>query len=239
MNSFGVGGPVDSSGDLRLRHYADLVEQGGLRAAVASIAIEHKADIGATAKEGEPGAQVWSAADFASPRGPMRVNLGRDARRFAITLDGDRGHIWASGSTANLVEVVEVLAFWRQGAKLKELSNRFPFMEFDRLSQAYEDGNPVEVQWGIILGDDNFHLDRELLLALREDPNLCQLFPYFSHWTLRMSKDCSDDQAGEILIQRSLGEGYVIWSSFAPTQTREFRRIDELIRAAVSILADF
>ncbi len=68
----------------------------------------------------------------------------------------------------DLLEVAEALAFWRQGAKLKELSKRFPFMTFDRLSQAHEDGNPVETQWDILIGDDTFLAYRELLLALHE-----------------------------------------------------------------------
>ncbi|MFB7215582.1 DUF6193 family natural product biosynthesis protein [Streptomyces sp. NPDC056255] len=238
MNSSGTTGPTGYSGDPRLRYYADLVERGGLWAAIVSVAREHRVDIGVTAERPESKAQAWSAADFASPRGAMRVNLGHGARRFAITLDSNWGYVWASGSTADLAEVVEVMAFWRQGAKLKELGKRFPFMEFDSLSQAYEDGNPVETQWDIVIGDDNFLVYRELLLALHADPNLREMFPFFSHWTLRMAKDCYDSRSEEILIKPSADEGYVIWSSSAPEGKREFSCLDDLIHAAVSLLGD-
>lgn len=238
MNSSESNEPVATPGDPLLRHYADLVERGGLREAIVSIAREHRIDLGTPPDHSESEPQAWSTADFASQRGAMRVHLGHGARRFAITLDSGQGYVWASGSTTDLSETAEVMAFWREGAKLRDLGNRFPFMEFDRLSQAYEDGNPVETQWEIIIGDDNFLGYRKLLLALHADSNLREMFPFFSHWTLRMSKDCYDTQAGEILIQPTASEGYIVWSSLKPEQKMEFNRSEDLVSAAASILRD-
>lgn len=236
MNSSGTVGQADPSEDPRLRHYPDLVEYGGLQTTIGSIARERGIDLGVTIERSESEGQAWSVAEFASQRGAMRVHLGRGVRRFAVTLDSDQGFVWASGSTADLLEVVEALAFWREGAKLKELSDRFPFMEFDRLSQGYEDGKPVETQWDVLIGDDTFREYRELLLALRADPELRKMFPFFSHWTLRMLKSHDDPREGEILVQPHAGEGYLIWSSSTPEQKAEFDRLDDLVRAAASIV---
>ncbi|MGW4644920.1 hypothetical protein [Kitasatospora sp. NPDC004289] len=230
-----VNPPGSSAEDLRLRHYPDLVQSGGLRPAILGVAGAHRTEPGVLAEGPMPSASQWSAAEFASPRGAMRVNLGHGVRRFAVTLDG-HGHVWASGSTSDLSEVVEVLVSWQHGVKLRELAARFPFMEFDRLSQAYEDGNVVEVQWDIVIGDDDFLLYRELLLALRENAGLREFFPYFSHWTLRLSKDQADAGAAEILIQRAAeGEGFVLWSSSALDHKREFHGVGEVLRAAASL----
>ncbi|MEE1797666.1 hypothetical protein PUR57_03065 [Streptomyces sp. JV176] len=238
MASSRFPGSVDSSGNPYLPHYPDLVEQGGLRAAILSMAREQQVSLGIAADEGRLTSQEWSGAEFASPRGVMRIVLGRGSRRFAITLDSDIGHVWASGSTASLHKAVEVLSFWLREGRLRDLANQFPFMEFDRLSLAYEDGNPVEVQWEIIIGDDSFLLYRDLLLALHADANLRVMFPFFSHWTLRMLKDCYDPQAGEICIKLEPGKGFVIFSSSTPEQKFEFIRIDDLIRVAASMLGD-
>lgn len=238
MNPSGTAGQADPTDDPRLPHYADLVEQGGLWSAIVSIARERRLDLGVATELSEEGTHAWGMADFRSRRGAMRVQLGRGVRRFAITLDSDQGFVWASGSTPDLSEVVKVMDFWREGAKLKELSNRFPFMEFDRLSQGYEDGKPVEAQWDILMGDDTFHEYRELLLALHTHPRLREMFPFFSHWTLRMLKSHCDPQAGEILIRPSAGGSYLIWSSSAPDLKTEFDRLDDLVYAAVSILGE-
>ncbi|MFJ4013415.1 hypothetical protein [Streptomyces sp. NPDC090026] len=224
--------------DLRLRYYADLVESGGLRSAILAIAGGRQGDLGVPAEEATPSVSPWTTAEFASTRGAMRVNLGYGVRRFAVTLDG-HGHVWASGSTSSLSEVVGVLVSWRRGAKLRELVEEFPFMEFDRLSQAYEDGNPVEVQWDIVIGNDAFAVYRELLVTLRASAGLDVLFPYFSHWTLRLSKDHQDVHAEEILIRQVADEEFfAVWLSSAPERKCEFCSVDEVVRVVVSLASE-
>ncbi|MEU9744286.1 DUF6193 family natural product biosynthesis protein [Streptomyces niveus] len=230
--------PSESPADLRLRYYADLVESGGLGPAIFAVAGGRQGELGGFVEEVPLTASRWSAAEFASPRGAMRVNLGYGVRRFAVTLDG-HGHVWASGSTPSLSEVVDVLLSWRQGVKLAELNAVFPFMEFGRLSQAYEDGNPREVQWDILIEDDAFLMYRELLVKLREETGMRELFPYFSHWTLRLSKDQQDVQSEEILIRPAADEeGFDVWSSSAPEHKSEFRTVDEVVRAALFLVGE-
>ncbi|MFF4245405.1 DUF6193 family natural product biosynthesis protein [Streptomyces sp. NPDC001822] len=218
--------------------YVDLIERVGLRSAIISIANQYRIDLGA--QLGAPGSddRVQSLAKFESIRGRMRVSFASRANRFTVTMDSGRGYVWASGSTADLFEVVGAMGHWRRGAKLEQLSEKFPFMEFDRLSKAYEDGNPVETQWDIVIGGGEFIGYRDLLLALHADPGLRTMFPFFSHWTLRMAKDCYDAQAGEILIKPSADVGYVIWSSAAPEQRKELRRLGDVVREAARMLGD-
>ncbi|MFK8908168.1 DUF6193 family natural product biosynthesis protein [Streptomyces sp. YS-3] len=238
MNSPGSTEAAGSPRDPRLEHYADLIEHGGLQAAIVSIAREQGVDLGATESGLELEDPAWSAAQFSSPRGMVRIHLGRGTRRFGINLDSGQGFVWASGSTTDLSEVAGVLILWRQGVKLRELSSRFPFMGFDRLSQAYEDGNPVETQWDILMGDDSFLAYRELLSALHADPHLSRMFPFFSHWTLRLAKDCHDVEAGELWVQPSPEEGYVVWSSSDEDRKLHVHQFDDLIRTAVAMLDD-
>jgi len=235
VDNFGSNEPIGSSDESGIRDYSDVISRGGLHDALVSIANEVQVDLGDADDRTGSVSREWNVAKFSSSRGNMRINLGR-GRRFAVNLDSGWGHVWASGSTSNIVEVVEVLALWRRGARLKELGNRFPFMKFDRLSQAYEDGNPVETQWDILIGDDEFITYRNLLLRLHDNSNLRKMFPFFSHWKLRMAKDCYDAQAGEIIIRPSGSEGYIVWASSAPMQKIEIHRLDDLIDVANAML---
>ncbi|WP_146075271.1 hypothetical protein [Streptomyces sp. Ru71] len=237
-------GPSDPAGsdasaeDSRLRYYPDLVENGGLRPAILAIAGGRRTQLGVPTAEPTPSASPWGTAEFSSPRGAMRVVLGYGVRRFAVSLDG-QGHVWASGSTTDLSQVVDVLVAWRQGAGLRELAERFPFMEPGRLSQAYEDGNPVQAQWDAVIGDDAFRMYREVLLALREQAGLRTFFPYVSHWTLHLDQDPQDAEAQEILMRPVTdGEGFVVWSSDAPERQREVRALDDVVRTVLSLAGE-
>jgi hypothetical protein len=219
--------------------YADIVERGGLRVAVLDLARENGIDLGVTVAADATAGEPWNVAQFPSPRGTMRILLGHGVRRFSFTLDSNHTHVWASGSTGDLAEGVAMMAYWREGAKLAELAECFPFMEFRRLSQAYEDGNPVETQWDILTGDDTFLAYRPLLLALRADPELRLTFPYFSMWILRLATDCYTADPGLLFLKPNFEEGkgsYTLWSSEAPEHTREFRRLDDLVPAARTLL---
>lgn len=221
--------------------YADIVERGGLRVAVLDLARENGIDLGATVAADATAGEPWNAAQFPSPRGAMRILLGHGVRRFSFTLDSNHAHVWASGSTGDLAEGVAMMAYWREGAKLAELAERFPFMEFRRLSQAYEDGNPVETQWDILTGDETFLAYRPLLLALRADPELRLTFPYFSMWILRLATDCHAAHPDLLFLKphpEGGQEGYLLWSSEAPEDIREFRRLDDLVPAARTLLGE-
>ncbi|MCX5202940.1 DUF6193 family natural product biosynthesis protein [Streptomyces sp. NBC_00237] len=236
MNSPDDSG-TDESRDFDHAYYADLIEQGGLQESVIAVARGLRIDVGPASELPELDVRDWSVAAFQSPRGEMRIILGQDKRRFSISLDSDHRFVWASGSTTDLVEAAEVLHAWKQGVTLQALHSRFPFMEFDRLSLAYEEGNEVETQWEITLGDDSFQAYRELLLKLHAHERFREMFPFFSHWTLGLAKSSRTNEAGEIFIRPS-GEGYSLWSHSTPSQKEKFSDIDDLINAAAHLAAN-
>jgi len=163
-------------------HYADLVEHCGLAATLGRISRELGIELGEIRPTSEWPPAVYKTAQVASDRGPMRISLGLGRRFFSVALDNaDANFVWASGGSTDLRQVVEVLDAWRRGATLRELGESHPFMRYSRLSQGYENGNPVETQWDIVIGDDTFRAYRRLLQALNADPDLRRAFPYFSH----------------------------------------------------------
>ena len=230
-------GPADSVGHLQ-SFYPDVLEQGGLAAAIVRAAADNGVEVGAASERPGSDPRTRGSAEFRPPRGVMRVRLGLGARRFSIVVEGERGNrVRADGSTAEMSEVAGVLAAWRAGAKLAELAGRFPFMEFDRLSQAFEYGNPAEVQWTILIEDDTFSDYRDLLLALRDNPRLRSTIPFFSHWVLKLSVDPYEERHGGIWIRLDPAGGYEIWSSPAPERRRHLV-LGDLVHAAESLLED-
>jgi hypothetical protein len=109
---------------------------------------------------------------------------------------------WAAGGsrkggTDSLGEVAEVASAWLGGIRLVPLGERFPFMHFSRLALGYESGTPVETAWDIILtektAEDDFVPYREMVVAaLHADRRVRGLFPFFSHFTLRLGPDPHD-----------------------------------------------
>ncbi|MFJ9846745.1 hypothetical protein ACIRYZ_41200 [Kitasatospora sp. NPDC101155] len=168
----------------------------------------------------------------------MKVNLRPAERVFDISLYSDRGWFsrWADGITADIVETTTVLAAWKHGATLTELSQRFPFMTYTKLSQGYDEGNQVAVMWDLQIGDPTFAQYRDLLTALRAEPKLAQMFPFFSMWTLRLVKDSYREEPGELLIRQKDDGSCLLWSSSeAEEDQREFRRLDDLVAAAAAL----
>ncbi|MFI6940945.1 DUF6193 family natural product biosynthesis protein [Streptomyces sp. NPDC050418] len=225
--------PENNQSNWRIHYYPDIVEAGGVREALASLSREGGNHLTLSAHNPE---NNWSIATFASPRGDMRVNLGTNARRFSITLSsGGRGFVWACGSTDDLPSVAEVMKSWKSGLDLRGLRQKFPFMQSDRLSQAYEDGNPEEVQWDILINDPNFSGYRDLLLALREKPTLRELFPFISHWTLGLRRADGSETENVLWIRPRPNGAFTVWTSSTEEQRREWHRIDDLVMAASTL----
>ncbi|KOV13326.1 hypothetical protein ADK60_29985 [Streptomyces sp. XY431] len=218
-------------------HYPELARHKGLMAAILATAADHGLDLGdgphAPGPDGAP-----TVARFDSPRGGMEVVLRPAERGFDISLYSDRGWFsqWADGTTADLAEATRVLAAWKHGETLTGLAQHFPFMTYTRLSQGYDEGNQVTVMWDLQIGDPKFAQYRELLIALRAEPRLAQMFPFFSMWTLRLAKDSLRKQPGQLLIQQKDDGSYLLWSSSETEEKKyEFHRIDDLVAAAATL----
>ncbi|MFD4907300.1 hypothetical protein [Kitasatospora purpeofusca] len=218
-------------------HYPELARHKDLRAAILATAADHGLDLDLETRSPDPeGAPT--IAQFESPRGTMKVDLMRTERGFDITLYSNRGWLsqWADGTTADLTEATGVLAAWKHGATVTGLAQRFPFMTHLRLSQGYDEGNQVTVMWDLQIGDPTFAQYRELLVALRAEPQLAQMFPFFSMWTLRLVKDSLRKQPGELRIQQKDNGSYLLWSSSETDENKhEFQQLDDLVAAAAAL----
>lgn len=227
------GDPSSESG-----HYPEFARFGGLTASILAAAAEHGIDLG---DEPPPPVPDWSpkVAVFESPARRVRVNLLLEERGFVIWLGSGRGlRASAGGTTPDLVETARVIAAWKRGASLKELSEEFPFMTYSRLSQGYEDGNPEAVMWDLLLGNEEFEGYRNLITALRAEPALAEMFPYISMWTLVLAKDAYEEQPGQLRIRQEADGSYLLSASKAEGNDGRFDRLDDLVAAAVALRAD-
>ena len=181
--------------------YPDLAEAGGLAPLLRQMAATRHIDLGEVEPNTPHGRGLYITARMTSDRGPVGVLLGLESRRFSISLgDAKTARGWASGSTPDIAEAAQAIEAWRHGAKLREMAERFPFIDYPRLSQGYEDGKSVETQWNILLEDSDFSEYHSLLAALHADSAVSRLFPYFSHWVLRLTRDPFDPDAHQIVI---------------------------------------
>lgn len=221
--------PADA---LNAELYPDLIEAGGLAAALRQIADAEHLDLGDIKVQNEWGRSAFTTARLTADRGAMAVLLGGDSRRFSISAGQafkDPG--WVTGSTPDLSETARMLAAWRTGVKLRELTVRFPFLEYPPISQGYENGAPVPAQWKIVLADQETETHRDLLTALHEDDVTRGMFPYFSMFTLRLAADPYDMSAAEVVVATGPEEGCYRVTSSATEGERLVRGIGEVVEA--------
>jgi hypothetical protein len=118
--------PADA---LNAETYPDLIEAGGLAAALRQVAHAEHLDLGEIKVQNEWGRSAFTTARLTADRGAMAVLLGGDSHRFSISAGQPfRDPGWVSGSTPDLAEAARMLAAWRAGVKLRELTARFPFL---------------------------------------------------------------------------------------------------------------
>lgn len=183
------------------KYYPELVAYGGLSQALRRLAEDRGLDLGDVRPASDRGLSVYRTAEAASSRGLIRISTVLNRRAFSISMDSAEGDfVWANGSTTTLGDVAEVIDAWRSGVLLAPLRERFPFIEFSKMAEGYECGEPAETAWGILLADDNRISHREMLAALRSNSRLSGMFPFFSHDVLRLAIDPFKRDAGEICI---------------------------------------
>jgi len=212
--------------------YPDIIEKGGLARALADSARAEGIDLGRLMASAR--SDGYTSVGLESDRGRIVVEIGVNRRMFVVSISN--GIIaWAQGSTPNLGEVARVAQSWQAGATLRGLRERCPFMYYSRLAQGYEDGNPIEVQWDVLLTDPDQDLIRPVLAAAQADERLGRLFPIVSHFTsARFLVDHMDRSAGYVSIDL-IGDGYQVDSTWVEEPVR-VGTLDDAIAAAVTQL---
>lgn len=207
---------------------------GGLAAAIKKIAGE--VGINIPVIDTQAGAGRYNTADISSNRGIISILLGIEKRIFSVRITGNT-HVWASGETADLHALVRVIDAWINGASLKELKERFPFMDYDRMAEAYENGDPAQVQWELLLEDrSNAHI-KILLMALRSRKEFRNCFPYISHGVVRLARDPFSRSMGEVWITPLPVGNYRIEIPGEIELKTELDSMDAAIEAAASYLS--
>lgn len=112
--------------------------------------------------------------------------LGSEERWFLMEFR-ERGVTMARGNTTDLAAAADATASWQAGSDLAALSEAWPFVHYGELAQAYERGNPTQVEWEILRRPDG-PIDRDLLEAAYAQPALRMLFPFSSHNSLNLSR---------------------------------------------------
>ncbi|MGX5213381.1 DUF6193 family natural product biosynthesis protein [Streptomyces violaceus] len=187
--------------------YPDLVEFGGLVAALAHAARESGIDLGSMSSASSSPRGHLISAQLISDRGPILIHLGKERRLFSISIESER-HPWAAGSTDDLAAVAKALDAWRSGVTLRELKSRFPFMEYDELAEAEESGDPVATQWKLLFQQEERPQLRQLLQAVYADGRLRTLYPYVSMGRFGLTRDHTSRTAGGIGIVPLGQSGY-------------------------------
>ncbi len=174
----------------------------------------------------------YDDVEVGSARGPILVSRRADGM-FHVQFQRHRTFSLSGGWTNDLVAVVEAAAFWRQGCGLRELHERFPFMSWSELAQAFEDGNPVPTKWGQLLSSE-WHLgDRPFLQAAHDHPQLRLYYPDISHGSLMLSRKPFDTDAGLVKVMPLSGDAYRV-TMIPNTFRQEVPSLSEALEVAAA-----
>lgn len=169
-------------------------------------------------------------AHLGSDRGDITVTAEPDGR-LQVLLAG-AGFEWARGWTADPAEAVRAIAVWRDGARLRGLTERFPFLATSELAQAHEDGRALEYRWQRLLDDPAL---APLARALRDNPVLGALGPTVSHGNfVRLELGGRGLDYAEVHVIQ-LRDGFQVEGSWGGTP-RLVPTIDEAVAEAVDLV---
>ncbi|GII96444.1 DUF6193 family natural product biosynthesis protein [Sinosporangium siamense] len=212
--------------------YPDLFVEGGLKSALANIAVENGIEIPSASIESSD--DGYSTVTITATRGRISIYLGVEGRRFSVQIYSDL-HAWASGGTDDLLETAKVVDAWRKEVTLAELRNQFPFMSYERIAEAYESGDPVSAQWATLLDADYPDSVHALLAATYATAALRRKFPYVSHGALCFMNDQNDRAAGVVQIHQSSSGEYKVRNTVS-NEMISTASMDSAINAALSLL---
>jgi hypothetical protein len=181
--------------------YPELASHGQLAGAIQATAAELGLDLG-TVTPGNDSRRQASVDSSVPGRKPMEIGLGAAKRRFLIS-GWSPGVARVSGATPDLREVVRAAAAWRRGASLDEIQQGAPFVQYRDLARAQRGpADAVAEQWRRLRDrwgrDDRPRFVADLIEAAYAGPQLRQLYPVTSHFTLSFSTGTGYTHSGDI-----------------------------------------
>lgn len=195
--------------------YPDVVEAGGLAAALERAAAEFRIPLvvvpGGTGKPDSVG-----IASTAPGRLPLEVFPRTESRAFQVIGRAREVEV-VTGVTSELRDVVEAGAAWAAGTTVPRMREALPFLQFDPIAEAHERGPAAAVaaQWDLLrekaADTPSFPEFGRLVEAAHAEPRLRRLFPFTSHWTVAFSSCTGRPYRDEIAIAPQYGGGpYIV-----------------------------
>ncbi|MFG2127982.1 DUF6193 family natural product biosynthesis protein [Streptomyces sp. NPDC048751] len=171
-------------------------------------------------------------AETDTERGRMVV-YPRERETFHVLLCLHLGFTCSEGWTDDLGAVVGVADLWRRGGLLREVHDRFPFMSWDELAQAFEDGAPAPTKWRQLLSSEWHRRDRPLLEAGHAHPDLRMFYPDISHRSLMLIRKPYDMESGTVKIVPLDDDHYRV-TMWPGEVRREVTSLDEALDIAAA-----
>lgn len=207
---------------------SDAGQQAELAQRMQHIAMTQGLDLGVV----RPVAGAYDEVEAVSDRGPIFVSLRTDGM-IHVRFMRHRTFPLTSGWTDELAAAVEAAALWRRGCTLRELHERFAFMSWGELEQAFEDGNPVPTKWRQLLSSAWHLSDRPFIQAAHDHPELRHFYPDISHGSLILSRKPFEMDAGLVKVI-PLSEADYRVTMFPGEFRREVPSLDEALEVAAA-----
>ncbi|TRO57401.1 MULTISPECIES: DUF6193 family natural product biosynthesis protein [unclassified Streptomyces] len=162
---------------------------GNLGAALRNAAADMHVDLGTVSGPESP-TDSWRliVASVDASRGSVVVTLGQQERVFDIRIWWTGVGEAARGRTAELRTVVDIAHSWQARVSVRELGDRWPFLEIDELTLAHERGEAVAFKWQLVRNAPDQLIDHDIVEAAYANPVLRSLFPLISHGSLQFSR---------------------------------------------------
>jgi hypothetical protein len=221
--------------------YPDVAALGSLAAALLKAATKQGFELGAvTAHERQP--LLYASVPSTTPlRDALEVRAGHIERYWSINGWG-QGIELVSGTAQDLSEVAKAAKEWRDKTPLRGIQRSVPFVELCRLAEAAEQSpaQTVSAQWQWMRQDAEeapWSEYRALIEAAYAEPQLRQLFPCTSHWSLRLSAIAGFRFSADVLcLEAHRGSSYVVKASWRGAVLGETTTAQEAVSLAVSHL---
>ncbi|MBM0202896.1 hypothetical protein JNW90_07155 [Micromonospora sp. STR1s_5] len=172
---------------------------------------------------------------MSSNHGGIAVSVVVDRRAFSVTITV-QGTTWAAGVTSDLAEVARVADAWHRGVTLRELNKEFPFMTYDRMAEAHEGGDPLALQWELLLDDEDLAVIRPLLEAAHAHPRLRQMSPSVSHRTVLFLESNPEDRSAPMVKILRTGDGLFHLEGTGVRESQQAMPLENVLVRAASAL---
>ncbi|MFF2077982.1 DUF6193 family natural product biosynthesis protein [Kitasatospora sp. NPDC058162] len=217
--------------------YPEVVAAGSVRGALQAAA--DRAGLGlAVELTSSPGwRHVAAKVEAGGGRSADVIMLNGAERHFAVDCWVGGIHM-ATGRARDLAEVAGAFHAWVQGAGVRELTARWPFLRTWELAEAHERGeaDAVEARWRMMQRGPVPERDadfRDLVRAAFAQPRLRALSPGKSMWWFTLSRLAAQPVTGDFPRTRPLGRG-----RFEVTLADRSVRVADGAAAAVAVNLD-